>query len=267
MALQAWIYPVSEAITGSTTISQTDNKITNAMTDLTAWLNGTDAYTNTGFIHEGNTQLTANQATFDASLITWQGEVDDAISTISSTYYTQTAVDNLLSGKLGTSAKAADSSLLDGNTLAQVQAGVVAGGGTHWVSKEAPDGTQSTWTSSSEITIGDIWWDSSKTMVHLTFAVSMVGSVQPSIQMGVGPRLSDTGNSYILASTGIVWFAPSGTSTTSVFPMICSVEFTVAELEAIGSAGNLALKFRDPALSANLDSNSWKCLQVSTVSF
>ena len=76
MALQAWIYPVSEAITGSTTISQTDNKLTNAMTDLTSWLNATGAYINTGFVYQADTQLTTNQATFDASLITWQTQVD-----------------------------------------------------------------------------------------------------------------------------------------------------------------------------------------------
>ena len=77
MALQAWIYPVSEAITGSTTISQTDNKITNAMTDLTAWLNGTDAYTGLGVTDVANSALTTNQATFDNAMVTWQSEVDN----------------------------------------------------------------------------------------------------------------------------------------------------------------------------------------------
>lgn len=78
MALTAWVYPVSEAITGSTKISETDNKITNAMTDLTAWLNGTGTYLNSGIIYEGNQQLTTNQATFDAAMVTWQAEIDAA---------------------------------------------------------------------------------------------------------------------------------------------------------------------------------------------
>lgn len=78
MAVTAWTYPASEAITGSTKISDTDNKITNAMGDLAAWLNGTGVYSGSGFTYESNTQLTTNQATFDAAMVTWQSEIDAA---------------------------------------------------------------------------------------------------------------------------------------------------------------------------------------------
>lgn len=76
MAVTAWTYPATEVITGSTKISETDNKITNAMNDLAAWLNGTGSYSGSGFVYEGNTQLTTNQATFDAQMVTWQAQVD-----------------------------------------------------------------------------------------------------------------------------------------------------------------------------------------------
>ena len=77
MAITAWTYPAADMITGSTKISETDNKIQSALNDMNQWINSTDAYAATGLTQEFNSTLTTNQATFDAQIVTWQSEVDN----------------------------------------------------------------------------------------------------------------------------------------------------------------------------------------------
>jgi len=91
MALTAWEYPIDQKITGSTKISEADNKIQAGLDDLTKWLNGTDNYAGTGFLTEAQNQLTTQQNTFSTQLTTWQTQIDTALD--EGSFYTKTQLD------------------------------------------------------------------------------------------------------------------------------------------------------------------------------
>ena len=110
MAITAWTYPAADMITGSTKISETDDKIQSALNDMNQWINSTGAYVGTGLTQEINSTLTTNQAAIDAQIVTWQTEIDTALG---SDYYNKATSDARF---LAIGATSNNSLLLDGTT-------------------------------------------------------------------------------------------------------------------------------------------------------
>lgn len=97
MAINNWVYPEDNKITGSTKISDADNKIQAGLNDLVDWANGTGNYVGTGFKVDFDAQMSQQQSDFDSSLATWEGEIDTAVASFDA--YSKTESDTLLSNK------------------------------------------------------------------------------------------------------------------------------------------------------------------------
>lgn len=65
MALSTWTYPPTQSISGSTKISDVDNKLTLGLTDLTSWVNSTAPYATSGMKYD-----------YDANITAWQAQVN-----------------------------------------------------------------------------------------------------------------------------------------------------------------------------------------------